>query len=388
MIHNLNYWFTRQTQDIFRDFGCDPERYIHIDNGSCILAVCHLDTVELVGRSAPILTPLSITATGTDDRLGAWVINEVLPDLGINVDILMTNYEETGKSTAALFEMKDKYNWVVEFDRKGEDVVTYGIDSPIFLEAIKAEGFTVGHGSFSDICELDTKVCAMNVGIGYENGHAADSTVSIPVLERQLIRFKAFYDAFRQKAFLYTEKPKTTFVSRRVASKWYGKYEGVQEISKTSGFPTTDEMVADDNKTLNRKIIDFGLRNKDAQVSHTAAVFQSMTKCTSCGGPLITDREYDLGVCHTCLSTVGGSWEHSRLCDYCGELIDLSVYPTEIEAHLGLGVCAKCLWEQYGIFISRKTFRTMCFYDAARQEVLVPAISSFWQDGVWVSRYV
>lgn len=141
---------------------------IHIDRGSKVLAVAHLDHVV---KTRPVMRDTVISCGQLDDRLGAWVILFLLPYLGINVDVLLTDSEETGQSTAQYFVPPKDYNWVVEFDRRGTDVVLYQYDSPSNRELLEEAGFSIGVGSFSDISYLDIGVSGFNIGVGYHNEH-------------------------------------------------------------------------------------------------------------------------------------------------------------------------------------------------------------------------
>ena len=203
------YWLSAPVERIFADFKADPDGYIHVDRGSKILAVAHLDTVQDVDVVPPKKSKdaWTLEARGLDDRLGAAAIWLELPKMGVEVDVLFTNYEETGHSTAALFPDADKYNWIVEFDRAGEDVVTYGMDSPEWLAALEWACFQKAHGSFSDIKAMDTELCAVNIGIGYQRSHAADSYANLRAMKRQLLRFKDLYEKYRDTRFV-AEKPK------------------------------------------------------------------------------------------------------------------------------------------------------------------------------------
>jgi len=146
------------------------------DNGSSILAVAHLDTVNKPGLNYSAKAKLDAELYFNpylDDRLGVYTILHLLPSLGINMDFLFTLGEETGNSTARIFKPNKKYNWIVEFDRRGEDVVDYSF-CDLDLEArLKEAGFCMGFGSFSDICLMEGGGCkAFNVGIGYFNEHS------------------------------------------------------------------------------------------------------------------------------------------------------------------------------------------------------------------------
>jgi hypothetical protein len=123
--------WTEQAIEHFRKSCARTERgercYFYKDNGSNTLAVAHLDTVQKRGWCE--LTQLShdtlVFSPKLDDRLGAYVILELLPKLGINVDVLLTTDEESSNSTAMEFKTQKQYNWMVEFDRAGRDAVLY-----------------------------------------------------------------------------------------------------------------------------------------------------------------------------------------------------------------------------------------------------------------------
>ena len=205
----LTYWLTTPTADIFNGLlapnlvnGDDQtRRHAFIDNGADVLAVAHLDTVQnltgptLHGHHAESEDEI-VFATGLDDRLGAYAITHLLP---FPVDLLYTDNEETGASTAEHFTPPTgkKYRYVMEFDRAGSDVVTYSIDSPEWLALLRSQGATVGHGSFTDLCYLDEDsfpVAMVNYGTGYEKAHAIDSYANLTTL-RKMIELAATVNA-------------------------------------------------------------------------------------------------------------------------------------------------------------------------------------------------
>ncbi len=89
--------------------------YFYKDNGSNVLAVAHLDTVaDADERKCRFVVTEGggtvVFSRALDDRLGAYIILELLPLLGLKYDILLTVGEESGLSTAAHFEpSRDKY---------------------------------------------------------------------------------------------------------------------------------------------------------------------------------------------------------------------------------------------------------------------------------------
>jgi len=156
--------------------------YLFKDNGARVLAVAHLDTVE-DDRTAHIMDTADgpvIFSGALDDRLGAYVIAELLPRLGLTYDLLFTVGEEQGQSTAEFFDPADHhdrtYDWIIEFDRGGTDVVLYQYEDEDMIARVKDSGAWVGNGAFSDISfmeSLGTK--AINWGVGYRDYHGPRS---------------------------------------------------------------------------------------------------------------------------------------------------------------------------------------------------------------------
>jgi len=187
------------------------------DNGAKILVVAHLDTV-LSPHWAGVLTFKSDTfiySTALDDRLGAYVALDMLQRAGIQYDILLTTNEEQGESSAGWFEPPEgkKYNWIVEFDRKGSDVVTYQYRDLDWHMALETVGFKVGHGTYSDIKDLDhLGVCAVNIGIGYQNNHLGNAYASLNTIRSQVSKFLDFYNNYSEIEFKF--KPKLNSVTK------------------------------------------------------------------------------------------------------------------------------------------------------------------------------
>lgn len=146
-------------------------RYWHIKNGSCadILLVAHSDTVQEPKINAVIEDRLY--AAGLDDRLGMMLAFNIAKSRN-GCDILITDEEECGKSTAELVPEKDleQYRLIIELDREGNDVVDYDLADKRLLKKIDRH---VGIGSFSDICSLKNPKCScINMGIGYYDAHS------------------------------------------------------------------------------------------------------------------------------------------------------------------------------------------------------------------------
>lgn len=185
--------------------------YWYRDNGSSILAVAHLDSVQADGTCQITQTASGLLATSgaLDDRLGVYTILELLPRLGITCDWLLTTDEEIGQSTASDFVPNKDYNWMFQFDRGGTDVVMYDYETPALTELVEASGARVGMGLYSDICMLDYLGCAgLNWGVGYEDYHSPRSHAWLDDTFRMVARFVKFYNAnastfFEYKPFVY-----------------------------------------------------------------------------------------------------------------------------------------------------------------------------------------
>lgn len=196
-----------------KHFAWDTESmYFYKNVGSKVLAVAHMDTVRETGSFRYVKTgkDIIVASPNLDDRLGIYVILDLLPQFGIVTDVLLTDNEECCDSTAQFFPEVTKgggieYNWIIEFDRAGEDVVLYGYeDTPDLKPALEAVGFSVGQGSYSDICELySMQTGAFNMGIGYHFQHTPQCIASIGQLGRQLSRFESFYKTNYEKKFLF-----------------------------------------------------------------------------------------------------------------------------------------------------------------------------------------
>jgi hypothetical protein len=174
------------------------ERFFHYqDNGSDILAVAHLDHVQGDGTCHVINTPAGQLAVSgaLDDRLGAYVILELLPRLGIKCDWLLTTDEEMGATTASAFDAPKDYNWIIEFDRGGTDVVMYDFETPELVDLVEEAGARVGIGSYSDICELEYLGCAaINWGVGYEDYHSPRAHAWLEDTFRMVEKFMRFHE--------------------------------------------------------------------------------------------------------------------------------------------------------------------------------------------------
>jgi hypothetical protein len=225
-------------EDILFKVGRDSKR----KDKKRILFVAHRDTVigpekgltkgnQKVQRyfkdaAETEIEPLYDTLTSPcfDDRLGIFTGVYMFPHIGIDADILLTTDEEIGQSTAgnaSLSVIKELIGWtgedtpyshIVEFDRRGEDVVAYHYEDDTkeweeMEEDLKRAGFVIGVGTFSDICSLNFLAKGINVAVGYHNEHSVDSTCEVEEYLRNLYRYKKFVEIAGEKCYPHRDTP-------------------------------------------------------------------------------------------------------------------------------------------------------------------------------------
>ncbi len=382
--------------------------YIYRRNGGKILAVAHLDIATNPKLDRTIFNAYERWVTPTeeqlkadpdrkpymvhvvendnlDDRLGAWIILYVLPKLiGSNkFDFLLTTNEEVGRTTANDFmrdwndwttEDRPDYNWIVQFDRRGEDVVLYGYDdwaNGAWHSAL-AKYFTVGSGSFSCISAMEGMgVKGFNVGIGYHGEHSPGHFAVLEQTTRQLRRFKEFFKANQETKFAHTARPRTYFYySNGVCHTYYdddyysGSYSGTYGSSPTRS----------DTSYANQMAEDYA---------------KSHQKCPICGHArtlyIGTAHPYPIG-CATCLRQkhelaypnyqLLAKWTRESEtrptkndCDWCGRTQSSALH--ELEDHTGniLLLCDDC----YGVEIDAATNLPLPFRPETGGEALLDA---------------
>ncbi len=234
--HKPKSWF-KQFGDSIDIPGRPDDLLVHQDNGKKILIVCHTDFVvpwmsqldaqstyamynpDQLGKkgklaSLPDLTikqksrierrmvknqAKDLNGPVVDDRLGCAMA------LGMSgwADLLFTDCEEQGRSTAAYFKAPRDYNWIVGLDRRGTDVVTYQYKDKEWLDSL-GKHFKVGWGSWSDIGYLEgLGRSAVNVGIGYHNEHTRNAFWNPKETNAQLGQLWAFWKEFKDTVFTH-----------------------------------------------------------------------------------------------------------------------------------------------------------------------------------------
>lgn len=186
--------------------GFNENEYIFIDRGSPVLGVAHLDTVLdynrglfLEGDVAHMMFDDIIMSPALDDRAGVFILTHLLPKMGIEIDVLLTNYEEVCQSTVLSFTPPRQYNWVVEFDKSGQCVSLYRYGNSKAEKYIKKVGMKIVPGSYTDIVDLDIDAFCMNWGCAYYNQHSEYCYLEYSVLEDCVDKFYAFYRRYKDE---------------------------------------------------------------------------------------------------------------------------------------------------------------------------------------------
>lgn len=187
-------------------------QHIFFDRGKDILAVAHTDYV-MWGRPHFYKNDqdgVCIQCPQLDDRLGCWVLLDVLPILmggEAQYDLLLTDGEESGRTTAKDFTAPRQYKWGFEFDRRGIGAVLYKYDNvPAFKDALKAADFDIQFGSFSDICALESVGrCFVNIGTGYYSEHTSACRARIRDTISQAAKFADFWELNKNIEYPWTK---------------------------------------------------------------------------------------------------------------------------------------------------------------------------------------
>lgn len=210
----------------FKKVNCNFNQYYYFkNNNSNILGIAHLDTIQqdewYFVNNNYLYSPL------VDDRMGVYSLLYLLPKLGCNFDILLTTDEEYCNSSAQFFHTDKQYNWMFQFDRMGNDVVTYDYYNKDIYKTFDELNIKTNLGIYSDICELEHLNCfGMNFGTGYYNNHNIDAYVDLKMFMKQILKFVKIYNQYKD-IYLNTEfniknnfKYKYQFNNYRYVDNW------------------------------------------------------------------------------------------------------------------------------------------------------------------------
>lgn len=324
-------------------------RYLYVDNGSNVLAVAHVDTVARYAKSywsntdkkyivkaittpAPNVKKMTVTSIKLDDRLGVHLVMDILPMLGINVDILLTEDEEWAQSTAALFVADKKYNWGFSFDRRGVgEVVMYQYDDDKdAVGKVMESGWYLGQGTYSDIADLDIGCSCFNFSAGYIGEHTDGCYCQYDAVMYCAQLFKKFYLANKDIRFPFDN------------SKSYSRYERYNyNWWKENQFTYSKEK---DHKKDSQKVSTTSGSTLKKYVPISKNEYEGLEPCEICGRQIATTWDYHGSpICDDCWFDMYD--EPNRECEYCGNTLhkveDFSG-SGEVEDDEFENICASC----------------------------------------------
>lgn len=200
--------------------------YVYAQGTFPVLLVAHMDTVHKKLPSVIVYDKekkalSSPNGIGGDDRCGIYMILEIIQKY--NCSVLFTEDEEIGgvgaeKFTKAKFAKDLKFNYIIEFDRRGSnDAVFYDCDNPDFEKFITRDFYKTAWGSFSDISTIAPflKCAAVNLSCGYYNAHTTSEYVVVSEMKRSITEACKILERTTEKdVFEYIEAEHYDYYSR------------------------------------------------------------------------------------------------------------------------------------------------------------------------------
>jgi Peptidase family M20/M25/M40. len=204
-------------------------KYIYGKGNIPVMVIAHLDTVhreipKVICYSYDGNTIMSPQGIGGDDRCGVYIITRLLAK-NLKPHVLFCCDEETGGIGAREFaksKIKPNLNYIVEFDRRGEDdAVFYDCDNPEFTSFIEDVGFKEAYGTFSDISVIAPAlgIAAVNLSSGYYSEHTAHEYIRADHMEKTI---KRAIELLKKKSVQYKY---IEAYHEPVASKWKNTWQ-------------------------------------------------------------------------------------------------------------------------------------------------------------------
>lgn len=319
---------------------------IFIDRGAPILGIAHLDyvcQVEPYFIAGKAMNTRMVLSPALDNRLGAYLLIHVMHRLNIVCDILLTDGEETGQSTGQFFHKlypDKKYNWMFQFDRLGDDIVTYQYKGKEWEDAIKlATARKVTHGMSSDICKMDDVGCnGMNIGIGYQEYHGPYSRVLWRDVNSGIYSLFHMNRLWRDTSFPYT-KPVYEYKGNGRSATSYGHYNEDGTYVWTPADPKVKKCQVCRYPTADDYLV------KGVCTTCRAAKGESEIKvektCVHCGALTAVENLSENGLCGVCIADFGNvgipDADHATFCSYCNTICCPESF------NFTAGMCELCL---------------------------------------------
>jgi hypothetical protein len=318
--HNKLRQFCNAKISYFEKFGDVKQTKngttVYIDRGSKVLGVAHRDTVHTKHEKFKAVKNYVMTPR-LDDRLGVYLLVDYFLNVEhLKFDVLLTEGEETGRSTAATFDAPKDYNWIFSFDRRGTDVVMYQYETDKLCTLLEKFGFIVGIGSFSDIGVLDhLGVSGFNFGTGYQNEHTDKCFVDLYDTQHMAGKFVNFFNQNKNTKLPY-EPVKSNY--------WFSGYAG----NRKGGYSTWT-------------VWHSGRKHTQTYLN------EILTWCKICSH-YVKEYEYSYkeAMCFDCMKWVFGHVKQDTstllYCDHCDDWV------ADDEFSLVMNMCLLCVELKYG----------------------------------------
>ena len=234
--YKLKSWLWGNLTNI--GYSCKQgDGWLYKDGTFPVLLVAHLDTVHketpkrIIEKDGKMSSPQGI---GGDDRCGVYMILEIIKKY--DCAVLFCEDEEIGCEGAGKFiktklckELKGKFNYIIELDRKGStDAVFYELDNMEFEDFVTEKYWKSDWGSFTDICILAPELdcAAVNLSCGYYKQHTTDEYVVLAEMENNIKEVcKLLARTDEEKHFEWKQLPTFTRGKGSYNWDWYGDDE-------------------------------------------------------------------------------------------------------------------------------------------------------------------
>lgn len=215
-LHSLMKYFLERKYDKV----IATEDYLIAEGDIPIALVAHMDTVfkftpEEIFYDRQKNVMWSPSGAGFDDRIGVWLIAEIIRS-GLRPHIILTTDEESGCVGSCMLvhdypkhPFKD-LKYLIQLDRRGtDDCVFYDCVNDKFEEYVESFGFTTNIGSFSDISIIcpDWGVAGVNLSVGYMDEHTSSERLYVQATLNTFNKVKKMLSAKDIPAFEYVAAP-------------------------------------------------------------------------------------------------------------------------------------------------------------------------------------
>lgn len=223
----LKKYVAGQLKEMYGEVNvCVSDGFVYAQGNFPVLLVAHMDTVHKKSpktifydlKKNSLSSPQGI---GGDDRCGVYMILEIIKKY--NCSVLFCEDEEVGgigakKFTEMEFAKELKFNYIIEFDRKGRnDAVFYDCDNEEFEDFITKNYYKTSWGTFSDISVIAPFLgcAAVNLSCGYYEAHTTKEYVVLGEMDKSIVEACKILDRTTDEdKFEYIEAQHTYWGSR------------------------------------------------------------------------------------------------------------------------------------------------------------------------------